>query len=262
MIQAQKQVEAAQAPVRSRGDATRTAQAGVEGQKDMEAYLRITAPFDGVVTERLVHPGALVGPGAVSALLVIQQVSRLRVVVPVPEEDTASIVNGAKVEFHVPAYPERTYLGTVARIAHALDQRTRTMPVELDIDNRDGSLSPGMYPSVKWPILRVRPALFVPRTSVVATTERVFVVRNRDGHAEWVDVRKGAAEGDLVEVNGALWPGDMVVKQATDEIREGTPLSSPKSRIACCSNSWDGTVRWQPTEIQTAFQEYWCPSLR
>ncbi len=230
LIQAQKQVEAAQALVRARQDAARAAQAAVESEKDMEAYLRITAPFDGIVTERLVHPGALVGsgagPGADQALLVIQQVSQLRLVVPVPEEDAGSIVNGAKVEFHVPAYPERTYVGTVARIAHALDEKTRTMPVELDVANRDGTLSPGMYPSVKWPIRRTRPALFVPRTSVVATTERVFVVRNRGGHAEWVDVRRGAADGDLIEVMGALEPGDRVVKRATDEIREGTLLDA------------------------------------
>ncbi len=236
LILAQKQVEAAEALVKSREQAIRAAQAAADAQKDMEAYLRITAPFDGVITERLVHPGALVGtgagtgagPGADTALLVLQQVSRLRVVVPVPEEDTASIVNGTKIEFHVPAYPERAYFGTVARVAHALDVKTRTMPVELDVDNRDGSLSPGMYPSVKWPIRQSRPALLVPRTSVVTTTERVFVVRNRDGHAEWVDVRKGAVAGDLVEVTGSLQPGDLVVKQATDEIREGTPLGAAK----------------------------------
>ena len=86
-----------------------------------------------MVTERLVHPGALVGPGADPVLLVIQQVSRLRLVVAVPEEDVGGIVPGAKVAFQVPAYPERTYSGTVARISHALDPKTRTMAVELDV---------------------------------------------------------------------------------------------------------------------------------
>jgi membrane fusion protein (multidrug efflux system) len=224
LIQVQKQVEAAQALVRSRLEAARTAQAAVQARRDMEAYLRITAPFDGVVTERLVHPGALVGPGADAVLLVIQQVSRLRLVVAVPEEDAASIVNGAKVEFHVPAYPERAYIGTVARVAHALDTKTRTMPVELDVMNRDGSLSPGMYPAVKWPVHRSRPALFVPRTAVVTTSERMFVVRSRNGHAEWVDVRKGVADGDLVEVMGGLQVGDQIVRRATDEIRDGSVL--------------------------------------
>jgi membrane fusion protein (multidrug efflux system) len=144
LIQAEKQVDAAQALVRSRADASRAAQQATQAQKDMEAYLRITAPFDGVVTDRLVHPGALVGPSADPVLLVVQQVSHLRLVVPVPEEDVGGIVRGATAPFHVPAYPERTYSGVVARIAHVLDQKSRSMAVELDVFNRDGSLSPGM----------------------------------------------------------------------------------------------------------------------
>ncbi len=225
LVLAEKQVEAAQAQVNSKQQASRTAEATVQTQKELQSYLRITAPFDGMVTDRLVHPGALVGPGVDPVLLVIQQISQLRLVVAVPEEDVGSIVNGAKVEFRVPAYPERAYSGTVARPAHALDQKTRTMSVELDVMNRDGSLSPGMYPAVKWPIHRARPAMFVPRTSVVTTTERTFVVRDHNGTAEWVDVRKGTVDGDLVEVAGMnLQPGDMVVRRATDEIREGTAL--------------------------------------
>ena len=85
------------------------------------------------------------------------------------------------------------------------------MAVELDVMNRDGSLAPGMYPTVKWPFRRSKPALFVPRTSVVTTTERTFVIRDQNGQAEWVDVRKGMTEGDLVEVLGNLKPGDTVL---------------------------------------------------
>ena len=144
----------------------------------MLAYLKISAPFDGVVTDRLVHPGALVGPGTDAALLVIQQVSHLRLVVPVPEEYVRGIVNGASVPFQVPAWPERTYSGNVARVADALDHKTRSMAVELDVMNRDGSLAPGMYPRVTWPVRRTRPSLFVPKTSVVTTTERTFVIRD------------------------------------------------------------------------------------
>jgi membrane fusion protein (multidrug efflux system) len=225
LIQAQKQMEAAQALVRSRQQGSRAAESVVRALKEMEAYLRITAPFDGVVTERLVHPGALAGPGADGALLVIQQISHLRLVVPVPEEDIGGMARGASVPFRVPAYPERAYSGTVARIAHALDPKTRTMPVELDVFNRDGSLAPGMYPSVKWPVRRARPALMVPKTSVVTTTERTFVIRDRGGHAEWVDVKKGAVEGDLTEVTGNLRAGDMVVRRGTDELREGAPIA-------------------------------------
>jgi membrane fusion protein (multidrug efflux system) len=225
VIQAEKQVEAARALVRSRQQASLAAQAVTQTERQLQAYLKISAPFDGVVTDRLVHPGALVGAGSDAVLLVIQQVSHLRLVVAVPEEDAGGIVQGAKVEFHVPAYPERIFSGAVARIAHALDPKTRSMPVEVDVLNADGSLAPGMYPTVKWPVRRSHPALFVPRTSVVTTTERTFVVRDRDGRAEWVNVRKGTADGDSTEVIGDLQPGERVVRRATDEIREGTPLS-------------------------------------
>jgi RND family efflux transporter MFP subunit len=228
LIQVEKQVDAAKALINSRQQASRAAQATVQSLRDMQAYLRITAQFDGVVTDRLVHPGALVGSGA-DPLLIIQQVSHLRLVVAVPEEDVGGIERGGKVEFRVPAYPERTFSGTIARSAHALDQKTRTMPVELDVLNSDGSLSPGMYPAVKWPVRRSRPALFVPKTSIVTTTERMFVVRDRNGRAEWVDVRKGVEDGDLVEVTGNLQPGDRVVRRATDEIREGAALQPPSN---------------------------------
>jgi RND family efflux transporter MFP subunit len=226
LIQYEKQVEAAQALVRSRQQASKAAEAAVNAEKQMEAYLRIAAPFDGVVTDRLVHPGALVGSGADSVLLVLQHISQLRLVVAVPEEYVGGVMVGATVAFQVPAYPERNYTGVVSRISHALDRETRTMAVELDVVNRGGSLAPGMYPTVKWPVRRPRPALLVPRASVVTTTERMFVVRNQTGRAEWVDVRKGAAEGDLIEVIGNLKAGDMVVRRATDEIRPGSTLQA------------------------------------
>jgi membrane fusion protein (multidrug efflux system) len=223
LIQAEQQVEAARAVVQARGQASRAATSAVQAQKDVQSYLRIVAPFDGVVTERLVHPGALVGSGS-DPLLIVQQVSHLRLVVPVPEQDIGAVARGASVPFHVPAYPERVYTGTVARVAHALDPKTRTMAIELDVANRDGSLAPGMFPTVKWPVRSGHAALLVPRTSVVTTTERTFVIRDRNGRAEWVDVKKGAPDGDLLEVTGDLRPGDRVVRRATDEIRPGSEI--------------------------------------
>jgi membrane fusion protein (multidrug efflux system) len=224
LIQAEKQVEAANALLNSRLQEAKASEAMVRSLNDTLAYLLISAPFDGMVTERLVHPGALVGPGNDVALLVIQQISHLRLVAPVPEEDVSGIARGARVAFEAPAWPGRHYVGTVARVSHALDPKTRTMPVELDVLNGDRSLAPGMYPTVKWPVRSARAALFVPKTSVVTTTERTFVIRDHDGRAEWVDVKKGAAEGDLVEVIGNLKPGDRVVRQATDEITDGISI--------------------------------------
>jgi membrane fusion protein (multidrug efflux system) len=224
LIQADKQIAATQALMHAREQAIQSAQASLRAQQDLAAYLTLTAPFDGVVTERLVHPGALVGPNSDAALLTIQQVVQLRLVVPVPEENVGAIADNATVSFTVPAYADRSFSGKIARRANVLDPRTRSMPVELDVVNRDGALAPGMYASVKWPVHRARPALMVPRTSIVTTTERTFVIRDRNGNAEWVDVKPGSAQGDLVEIIGSLKAGDKVVRRGTDEIRPGAAL--------------------------------------
>jgi RND family efflux transporter MFP subunit len=226
LVRADKEVEAARARLSAREQASRAAAADVTAQRDLLSYLKVTAPFDAVVTERLVHPGALVGPSAETPLLVLQQITRLRLVVSVPEQEIGAIDVGTTVEFRVPAREGRAFTGTIARSAHALDPKTRAMAVELDVTNSDGALAPGMYPTVKWPVHRTQPALLVPRTAVVTTAERTFVIRERGGHAEWVDVRRGQPDGDLVEVAGHLEVGDRVVRRATDEIRPGATLTS------------------------------------
>jgi len=229
LIQAKQQTDAAQALVRSRQRTVESLKGNLKSQQDLAAYLNVTAPFDGVITTRYVHPGALVGPGSDVPLLQLDQVSHLRLAVAVPEADVAGIKKGVTVEFKVPAHPERTFSGVIARPAHALDMKTRTMPVELDVRNTDGLLAPGMYPSVLWPVESSRAALLVPPTSVVTTTERVFVIRDDNGRAQWVNVHKGPTVGNLVEVQGDLKPGDEVVDHATDEIREGAELKTTKS---------------------------------
>jgi len=160
-------------------------------------------------------------------LLRLQQISRLRLVVPVPEAYLESVRQGKKVAFTVPAHPGRTFAGLVARPSYAVQRETRTMPVELDVDNRAGQLAPGMYAEVSWPVTRSQESLFVPATAVVATTERIFVIRVSGGLAEWVDVRRGLTVGDDVEVFGDLRPGDLVVRRGTDEIRPGARVSPP-----------------------------------
>lgn len=224
LIQAKQQTDAVQASVRSRQRTVDALRANVKSQQDLAAYLRVTAPFDGVITTRYIHPGALVGPGSDVPLLQLDQISHLRLAVAVPEAEVAGIANGMKVDFKVPAHPECTFSGVIARPARALDTKTRTMPVELDVRNIDRLLAPGMYPSVLWPVETSRVALLVPPTSVVTTTERVFVIRDDNGRAHWVNVQKGATAGNLVEVQGDLKSGDQVVERATDEIRDGAEL--------------------------------------
>src|SRR5437763_3003225 len=94
-----------------------------------------------------------------------------------------------------PIYPGENFSGVVARISHTLDEKTRSMPVEVDVLNDSARLAPGMFPEVVWPAKRLQPSLFVPPSAV--TTERTFVVRIRNGVVEWIDVRRGVSMGDL-----------------------------------------------------------------
>lgn len=239
VLVAEKSADASQNQIVAAQQSVEAMRQALNAVRDMEGYLRIAAPFAGVVTERNVHPGALVGPstGASSPpLLRLVENNRLRLVVPVPEAYTTAVTTGAAINFSVAAHPERRFTGTVARIAQAVDVTTRTMAVELDVANADGRLAPGTFCQVQWPVRRSGPSLFVPSTSVTATTDRTFVIRVRDGKTEWVDVRTGLTSGPLVEVFGDLKAGDEVAERGTDELRSGTSVrvkeSAPAARPA------------------------------
>jgi membrane fusion protein (multidrug efflux system) len=200
----------------------------------MESYLNIQAPFNGVVTTRNLHPGALVGPasGPGGALPIVQIVDtdRLRLVVPVPEAQAGSMREGQEVSFTVPAYPGQTFHAPIARISHDVDVNTRTMPVEIDVQNRDGRLSPGSFATVTWSVQRAYPTLFVPTTAVTSDQQHNFVIRVRNGKAEWVTVQTGQAVKMDVEVFGGLQPGDDVVRTASDSIRNGQEVSTKAAK--------------------------------
>lgn len=229
LMVAQKSVEADQSQLQAAEQMVEAARQAVAAVTQMEAFLQIVAPFAGTVAERSVHPGALVGPGGGAGgglpLFRVVQSSRLRLVVPVPEPYSAGITQGTSVPFTVRAYPGETFSGNVARIARMVDARTRTMAVEIDVDNRDGRLVPGSFSQVRWPIERTAASLLVPGASVATTTDRVFVIRIRDGRTEWVDVKTGLPSGALIEVFGDLHGGDSVVARGTDELRSGVAVT-------------------------------------
>jgi RND family efflux transporter MFP subunit len=207
--------------------ALRAAQAHVQTLRAMEQYLTMTAPFAGVVTERNVHPGALVGPqaGAASPMLRLEQVDKLRLTVPVPENLVGVIDEGSAAKFSVRAWPGESFSGTTRRISHSVEPRTRAMMVELDVDNADGRLAPGMFADVEWPVRRSRPTPFVPAGAIVQSTEKTFVVRIQDGTIEHVPVQRGSTAGDLVEVFGALNEGDLVARRGSEELRAGARVA-------------------------------------
>ena len=201
--------------------------ARVDSLRALESYLIVRAPYDGVVTERNVHPGALVGPPSgpsVPPMLRVEKIDHLRVTVAVPEADAGAVAVGTPATFTVSTYPGAKFSGKVARVAHEIDPKTRTMAVELDFDNAGEKLVPGAYAEVLWPVHRDAPSLFVPPSAIATTTERTFVDRVKDGKIEQVTVARGATMGDLVEVFGELAAGDQVLKRGSEVLAPGTPV--------------------------------------
>jgi RND family efflux transporter MFP subunit len=228
IVLAEKALDAEKAKAVSIDKSVEAAQASVTALEEMMRYLKVPAEFDGIITERLIHEGSLVGPESKGAtpMFKLEQIDKLRLLVAVPEALVGGIRRGARVQFTVAAYPGEKFTGVVSRPALAVDPKTRTMPVELDVTNAGGRLAPGMYADASWPQGRGGNSLLVPAKAIKSTTERIFVIRVSNGVAEWVDVRRGAPEGDLVEVFGNLKPGDRILDRPTDEVRNGSKIAS------------------------------------
>ncbi|MBW8686873.1 efflux RND transporter periplasmic adaptor subunit [Chitinophaga rhizophila] len=188
------------------------------------SYLTVTAPFDGVITERNIHPGALVGPGArmePGAMLMLEQEDRLRLVVQVPEVYSAQLSATRQVSFHVNALPGKVFTGNISRQAGSLSNRYRSEAVEVDVTNNQHLLKPGMYAEISVPVTGSVQAMVVPSSAIVTSTEKKYVVAVRDGQTRWIDVQEGNHHSDSTEIFGKLLPDEKVIANANDEIKEG-----------------------------------------
>jgi len=202
-------------------------------------YLQIRAPFDGVVTLRNINPGTYVGPGSGTnqPLFVVEDHKRLRLVISVPEAFTGGLNGKTHVSFTVRELQGETFEAEVKRLAGALDEHLRSERLEMDVYNDKGNLLPNMYADVNVPLPNRDSAFVLPKTAVVTSTEKVFVITIVDNHAKWVDVQKGLETKDQMEVYGKLNVGDQVVKNGTDEIRDGQPVKITQDKTAQAQSS-------------------------
>ncbi|MBS1488712.1 MAG: efflux RND transporter periplasmic adaptor subunit [Bacteroidetes bacterium] len=194
-----------------------------EATRQLVSYLKITSPFDGLVTERALAPGAFVGPNDHNgiALYRIKQEQRLRLHIAVPEKYLAEVKEGATVKFTVKSFPNDVFEGKTTRMSKNLNVQTRSEIIEIEIQNTNGRLLPGMYATAMIPISRPGESFVVPTSAIVASMEDQFVIRARNGKAEHVSVSRGDEKDGMVEVFGSLNMGDTLVYKASEEIRKG-----------------------------------------
>jgi len=203
----------------------RAARANLASQQQLVQYLSVKAPFDGNITERNVSPGDLVGPEPGSKpLFIIEDRSKLRLTIAVPENLSNAVDEKCVVTFNTEADPLREFKAKFARSSNSLQENNRTMMAEFDFENSKGDVKAGTYAEVKIPIMRNRATLFVPRSAVLHSTEGVFLVKVNNNTAEWVNIRKGNIADSLIEVFGPLHEGDQVVRNVSEELRNGQAI--------------------------------------
>lgn len=233
---AQKKVEADKAKVRSAMEMVNAARSGLESEKDrarsvsqsvsavkeLKDYLIIRAPFDGVISERNVHEGSLVSSSSNKPpMLKIEQISHLRLLVPVPETAISGVRIGSAMRFTVAAFVGKTFVGRISRISHELERNTRTMIVELDVNNEDKALEPGMYAEVSWQMSRPYKTIFVPAECVASKEDKTYVAKVENGHIKLTPVSRGLSMGKLVEIVGDVKVDDEVLLNPSMEKAEG-----------------------------------------
>ncbi len=191
-----------------------------EMQRSMLDYLSVRAPFDGVVTERNVHPGALVSASTKDKpMLQIKQTTHLRLQVDVPESLAAALHEKDSIYFFTSAYPGRKNIGLISRKSNSINPQLRSERIEIDVFNKDNSLAPGMYADVILNSKGNSSAFIVPKNSVVSSTERKYVIITKDGIRRKVDVITGNESLDKIEIFGVFHQTDSVIVHATDELK-------------------------------------------
>jgi RND family efflux transporter MFP subunit len=190
----------------------------------MSAYRTVIAPFDGVITLRNVDSGALVNNGS-TLLFRIAQTGTLRTYLNVPQAHAGSVRRGDAARIRVSNLPGRSFSGTVARTADALDPASRTLLVEVRVPNPEGVLLPGMYAQVELRTSRANPPLLIPSDALIASGDGTQVaVVGADHRVRLQSIVAGRDYGDRLEVMNGLRDGDIIIASPGDIVRDGTEV--------------------------------------
>lgn len=200
-------------------------QAQIKVLEQDKAYQRVVAPFDGVVTQRSIDNGSLVQAGS-TFMFTLMHANVIRTQVFVPQDEAIGVEPGVDAVIRVPELPGQAFPGKVTRITTALQPGSRTLLTEIDVQNPDGALQPGIYCTVELYIPRKTPSLIVPADAVVFDENglHVAVVKNGVVHMQKISIARDF--GTQVEVHDGVKPGDQVILNPILSLAEGSRVSA------------------------------------
>jgi RND family efflux transporter MFP subunit len=207
-------------------------QANVARLEQLQSYEKVYAPFDGIITARETDIGALIdaGANAPKELFHIASITKLRVYVAVPEVYSLAARSGAPAELTLDEYPGETFHGILVRNSDSIDPASRTLLVEVDVENAAGRLKPGAYVQVHLKMPEGTRSLVVPGNALLFRREGLQVAVVRDAKAELVKVTPGHDYGDSMEILSGLQPTDEVILSPSDSLTSGTPVQISGSK--------------------------------
>ena len=210
--------------------------ANVRQLEQLQGFQKIFAPFDGVITARNVDIGVLINAGSLTTsgreLFHMAAIHKLRVFVAVPEIYSRAARPGASATLTLDEFPGRSFHGTLVRNANAIDLASRTLNVEVDVDNPDGELLPGAYAFVHLKMPTQVQTLTVPANALLFRAEGLQAAVVRDGQAQLVPVKIGRDYGITVEIVTGLQPTDQVIVAPSDSLISGTRVRIARAPAA------------------------------
>jgi RND family efflux transporter MFP subunit len=203
----------------------KSAQANVDRLKELQSFEKIYAPFDGVITARSIDIGQLIDTGAAKELFHMQTLNTLRVYTNVPQLYTTNMKRGSKIDIAFPEYPGRNFEGTLVRTADAIDPTSRTLLVEIDVDNRKGELLGGSLAQVHFRAPAMQ-TFIIPVSAIIFRREGTRVgTLGTDNIAHVVPVTIGEDDGATVQIVSGLNEGDRVIQDPPDSLIEGEKVN-------------------------------------
>ena len=202
--------------------AVKSAQANVQRLRELQSFEKVYAPFDGIVTARNTDTGQLIDLGAAKELFHLQAIQTLRVFANLPQIYSQNVKQGSKIDLTFAEYPGKIYQGTLARTSDAIDPASRTLLVEIDVDNRAGELLPGSLAQVHFKTPSVGSTFIVPAAALIFRSEGMRVATVVNGNvAHLVPVVIGEDDGASVQIITGLSGSDRVIQDPPDSLIEG-----------------------------------------
>jgi RND family efflux transporter MFP subunit len=206
--------------------AVHSAQANVQRLTEIQSFEKVYAPFDGVITARTVDIGQLIDQGAAKELFHLQAINTLRVYTNLPQIYSQSVKRGMKLDLDFPEHVGKTYQGTLVRTSDAIDPASRTLLVEIDVDNRDGDLMPGSLAQVHFKTPAAGPVFIVPAAALIFRKNGLQLATVVNGNtAHLVDVIMGQDDGATAQIVTGLKAGDQVIQDPPDSLIDGEKVT-------------------------------------